>query len=365
MIFGEEYIEKSAIVQFNSAMSQYYSIKGALMPDAHKGYGLPIGGVVATEGVIVPSWVGYDIGCGCSSFKTPWSANELSRDMRVHIYKKINQQVPVGFERHKNAQDWDNSDIPRTDFLNDIFRNGGSNQLNTLGGGNHFIEVGADEFGMIWVSLHSGSRGVGHKTATKYMKIAGGGKAKEGHFPLMVESQDAKDYITDMKFCLEFALENRKRMIQTVVTIISEVLGEKEYCYDMSNLINRNHNHAELTKKGLWIHRKGATHADKGYLGVIPANMKDGVFIVKGKGNKDSLNSSSHGAGRLLGRKVAKQTLDINEFKNIMVGIVSNADHSTLDESPMAYKDIHVVLGLQKNLIDVLHHIRPLINVKG
>ena len=133
---------------------------------------------------------------------------------------------------------------------------------------------------------------------------------------------------------------------------------------DWEHLINRNHNHAE-EKDGLWIHRKGATHAEDGMMGVIPGNMRDGSFIVRGKGNPDSLYSSSHGAGRVIGRKQAKRELDLEDFKLTMKGVTAMVGEDTLDESPMAYKDIFEVMRLQADLVDMIHHITPIVNVKG
>lgn len=194
------------------------------------------------------------------------------------------------------------------------------------------------------------------------MKLASGdGKAREGHFGFDVETKDGKDYITDLDFCLEFALANRMNMIYRVIDVVDR------YCEGVaigSSLINRNHNHAEL-KDGLWIHRKGATHADAGMMGVIPGNMKDGSFIVRGLGNPDSLWSSSHGAGRVMGRKEAKRVLNMDDFEKSMKGITALVNKDTLDESIFAYKDIYDVMRLQAGLVEVVAHPRPIINIKA
>ena len=174
-------------------------------------------------------------------------------------------------------------------------------------------------------------------------------------------TQAGKDYITDINYALQFALLNRAEMIQRVEKIM------KRYAKghgDWDGLINRNHNHAEL-KDGLWIHRKGATHAEKDMMGVIPGNMRDGSFIVKGKGNPESLYSSSHGAGRVLGRRAAKETLKMEDFKESMKGIKARVEAATIDESPAAYKNIFEVMDQQKELVDVIHHVKPIINIKG
>ena len=194
------------------------------------------------------------------------------------------------------------------------------------------------------------------------MRLASGdGKVREGHYGLRTDSDDGRAYINDMEWALKFALENRKKIMERVIDAISIHCDGGWLGRD---LINRNHNHADK-KDGLWIHRKGATHAEKGMMGVIPGNMRDGSFIVCGKGNPDALWSSAHGAGRVLGRKRAKQELSVDEFKDTMEGITAKVGDSTLDESPMAYKDIFEVMRLQADLVDICGHIRPIINVKG
>ncbi|MBN1956881.1 MAG: RtcB family protein [Desulfuromonadales bacterium] len=358
-IFARD-IEPLALEQFYSALSQEYSVRGALMPDAHVGYSLPIGAVIATNGVILPAWVGYDIGCGMCAVPTSFAPDAI-RNNAEGIFSGIYRSIPVGFNHNQKPSAWDCSQLPRTGFLDALFRKNGLNQLGSLGSGNHFIEIGADEEQRLWIIIHSGSRNLGHATATHYMKLAAGGKAREGHFGFSTHSKEGKDYIKDLAFCLEFALANRYEIIRRVVRDI------QHYCSgeaDWKQLINRNHNHTE-EKDGLWIHRKGATHAEKGMLGVIPGNMRDGSFIVKGKGNKEALWSSSHGAGRVMGRKAAKRQIKLKQFSDSMVGIVAKVDRQTLDEAPFAYKNIDEVMRLQKDLVTVLHRVRPIINIKG
>lgn len=349
-----------ALAQFNSAMAEDFAVKGALMPDTHAGYALPIGAVVATKGVVVPAWVGYDIGCGMCAVKTNLKRDDLE-GKHQEIFDALYEVIPVGFNKRSKPIGFQTK-IKPTEAGKDIYnKKAGDHQLGTLGGGNHFIEIGYDEKDCVWVTIHSGSRGVGHGIATHYMKLAGGGKAREGHFPLSVDSQEGKDYIQDLAFGLEFALANRKTMMGEVGSVLDNVLKREVYT---STFINRNHNHAEL-KDGLWIHRKGATHAEKGMLGVIPGNMRDGCFIVEGKGNPDALCSSSHGAGRVLGRRAAKEQLDFNEFAEEMQGVTALVKAGTLDESPMAYKNIFEVMEQQKDLVKVIAYVKPLINIKG
>jgi len=356
-----EVLEQGAIDQFIDFMEQPWVVKGALMPDAHTGYSLPIGAVIACNGMVSPQAVGYDIGCGMCALQTGFKVSEIQDNAKA-IFNQIYRDVPVGFNHNKVDAEWSN--IPTmTEATAKIFSKNGLRQLGTLGGGNHFIEIGVDEHDFVWIIVHSGSRGIGHAVASYYMGVASGdGKAREGVYGLSTESQEGKDYITDLNFCLEFALENRKQIIQRVVKSIQHV-GLVQTEID-GHFINRNHNHAEL-KDGLFIHRKGATQAEKGMMGVIPGNMRDGSFIVVGKGNEDSLCSSSHGAGRVLGRKEAERVLDMDKFTESMQGITAKVSKDTLDESAFAYKDIFEVMRLQKDLVDVVAHVKPIINIKG
>ena len=356
-------IDGKTLNQFYEAMKYDWAIKGALMPDAHLGYDMPIGGVIAVKDHIIPSFVGYDIGCGMCAVKTTAKKEDIYKHAK-DIFEGIYQRIPVGFKhREKPYSDVsiDIVDWKATKWFEDMFyETGGLNQIGTLGGGNHFIEIGYDEEDSVWIIVHSGSRNIGHKTASHYMKIERLNQKKKGwRKALDVSSQNGQDYIQDMTFCLNFALENRYSMIKEVQKVINEYS-------DSSGLfiINRNHNHAE-EKDGVWIHRKGATHAEKGMLGVIPGNMRDGAFIVMGLGNPDSLYSSSHGAGRVSSRKEAKKNLKMENFTKEMEGITAKVTEGTLDESRGAYKDIFEVMELQKDLVEVLHHVKPIINVKG
>lgn len=360
-IFAEA-IENEALKQFESAMQQPFAVRGALMPDAHLGYSLPIGAVVATDGIVLPSWVGYDIGCGMCALPTSYKA-EAVREKSREIFNGIYKVVPVGFLHNVRDTEWPEGEVlPRSKKLEEIFAKNGLRQIGSLGGGNHFIEIGADEFGKVWVVIHSGSRGVGHATATHYMKLASGdGRAREGHFGFSTQSKEGKNYIKDLAFCLAFALENRQEMMRRIVGVLdSHIVGDVYW----QELINRNHNHVEL-KDGLWIHRKGATQAEQGMMGVIPGNMRDGSFIVRGKGNPEALWSSSHGAGRVLGRNEAKRILTLDSFSETMVGIAAVVTRKNIDESPFAYKDIFSVMAQQSEMVEVVGHVRPIINIKG
>lgn len=361
-----EVLEDSALEQFNNAMAQGFVVQGALMPDAHTGYTLPIGAVVACKDVVVPAYVGYDIGCGMIAFRTRYVREEIEANADS-IREVIYSRIPVGFKKHESpiGETMDSSRL--TPAGQAMFeKRGGMVNLGTLGGGNHFIEIGHDEADNVWIVIHSGSRGAGHGIAGMYMELAANGESnKEGHYPLHSDSKDGRNYINDMNWMLEFALLNRRLLVGQVMECISRtgcLAGDRTNTIEF---INRNHNHAELNIDGLWIHRKGATHAEKDMMGVIPGNMRDGSFIVRGKGNPESLFSSSHGAGRVMSRKQARKEIDVDDFVKSMDGISARVGKDKIDEAPAAYKDIFEVMKLQEDLVEVVHHIKPIINIKG
>ena len=346
--------------------------------------------------MIFPAYVGYDIGCGMCAVKLDITSDEL--DLHA-IKEEILQDIPIGHHKQKMAQSSDNLS-PCTKFALSVLNSLGKFQLGTLGGGNHFIELGVGSDEKVWIVIHSGSRGFGKIVAEHYMKLACAksidtkelenqfevknsnfkehnpqqfeiAKAKflqkelekhlktnlEEHYGFTIDSIDGLEYIKDMNCALEFALINRKMMIEK----IKNILGNPQELL----FINKNHNHAIIDEDGFVLHRKGATGAETGEYGVIPGNMKDGSFVVIGKGCEESLCSSSHGAGRVLSRMQAKKTLSLDEFHSDMTGIITNHNDDTIDESPKAYKNIFEVMELQKDLVDVVEHIKPILNIKG
>lgn len=370
-----ENIEAEALEQFHSAMANEHAVQGALMPDAHAGYSLPIGGVVATKGAVFPAWVGYDQGCGMCAIPTSIRMRDLV-PYHTAIFEEIYKRIPTGFSHHQRNlgrnfevrnSDFDHTKVPHTPMLTKLWNDfGGYEQIGTLGGGNHFIEIGYDSSepnGTVWIVLHSGSRGIGWNAARHYMCVASDSdKPLEGHYPFLEGTKNYNDYLMDMNFCLEYALANRKLLLKYVFDVMVAILPDM--VFDWNRLINRNHNHATL-RNGLWIHRKGATHAEEGMLGVIPGTMAFGSFIVRGKGNPESLWSSSHGAGRVMSRGKAKRQLSLEDFKKSMEGITAPVCEQTLDEAPKAYKDPMEVMELQRDLVDKIVHIKPLISIKG
>lgn len=344
-------IEWSARNQIYACLAEESLIKLAIMPDVHAGYDLPIGGVALLNGMISPSYVGYDIGCGMCSVNTGQPAESFKSELK-NIYDEIIKDIPTGFScltSSNRALEYN----PKHDMPKDIkarIQDKAVMQMGTLGGGNHFIEIGENTEGKLCVTVHSGSRNVGHTIGDYYMK--------QGRmFP--VASELGLMYKADLDFALEWALLNRITMIRTVLNILGMPF------INSMPFINENHNHAEILAEGV-LHRKGATPADKGQKGIIPANMRDGVFITVGTGNKEFLSSASHGCGRTMGRNVAKKTLDYDKFVASMAGIVCSTDRSILDEAPDAYKDPDYVIKAQEGVvINVIDHIRPLINIKA
>jgi tRNA-splicing ligase RtcB len=215
----------------------------------------------------------------------------------------------------------------------------------------------------LWLVIHSGSRGVGHKVAQHYMQQASGSNREfECTAPLHVDEPEGKEYANVLQFGQDFALLNRLEMAKTVTEVLREVLGQDELDYEL--WVNQHHNHAIKTEDG-YIHRKGATPASKGEQGVIPANMRDGTILVEGLGDANFLYSSSHGAGRCLSRTRAKASLDLATFKKQMSGVVGTVNERTLDEAPDAYKPIDSVMKAQQTSVRELKRLKPLINWKG
>ena len=355
-----EDIEPEALKQIKDVASLDIVKKLAIMPDVHTGYDLCIGGVALVDGHISPSFVGYDIGCGMCFVNTGIKTEDIfkTKKERKKVADEIYKNIPVGKSIRKKPLDY----RPFKSASGDKNLDKKVNQklyhsLGTLGSGNHFIEIGENLNGEVCITIHSGSRNIGHSIASYYMK--------KGRF-LPVDNYWGQAYIHDMNFALQYALDNRLTMMKQIL----EILGftEKEINKIMKKtLINENHNHAVITEEGV-LHRKGATPADEGQLGIIPANMKDGVYITVGLGNKEFLSSASHGAGRVLSRRKAKEMIDIKDFKKIMemADIVANVSESTKDEAPFAYKDINTVINLQKGVVvDVVDVVKPLINIKG
>jgi len=350
----------------------------AIMPDVHSGYGMPIGGVLATENVILPYAVGSDVGCGMIAQRT--SLQEISREQLIKIVEEIKKAIPVGFDHNVKAQD--ERLMPETYDMDCgkypiVEREWDSalHQLGTMGSGNHFLEIQKGNDGYIWIMIHSGSRNVGKQVCDYYNKVAielnnkwYSSVPKEWQLAFLpLNSEEGQDYLREMQWCVEFALANRKLMLDKIDKIFWEVTGE----IDFDEPINIAHNYARMEHhygRDVMVHRKGATFAGKGNIGIIPGSQGTKSYIVEGLGNRESFNSCSHGAGRIMGRKVAQRTLNLEDEvrkmdeQGIIHGMKTVED---LDESISAYKDIDTVMDQQKDLVKILVELKPLAVIKG
>ncbi|MCK4539524.1 RtcB family protein [Candidatus Parcubacteria bacterium] len=368
-------IEEGAMRQVKNIANHPYAFHHvAIMPDAHEGYGMPIGGVMAVKDAIIPNAVGVDIGCGVCAQKT--LIKEIDADTIKSIMSEIRKVIPLGFNRHKTRQD---------ENLMPALSNGmfcvnkewdmACKSLGTLGGGNHFIEIQKSNEGYIWIMLHSGSRNLGKKVADYYNKSAIEHCRKKNQLELVkqelaylpMDSDIGKSYFKEMNFCLDYALANRKLMMKRIKDIILNIIPSTKY----EEFINIAHNYASKEfhfGEDVIVHRKGATKAEIGQLGIIPGSQGSKSYIVKGLGNKESYNSCSHGAGRKMGRKQAIRELDLEEEikkldeKGVIHSIRTKRD---LDEASSAYKDIDMVMKNQEDLIEIIISLNPIAVVKG
>lgn len=366
--------EEGALSQARNLARLPFAFKHiCLMPDAHQGYGMPIGGVLATVNNVIPNAVGVDIGCGMCAVRT--SLTGIGRDQLKALLNEIRRAVPVGFTHHKQRQD--QSLMPELKGrLTVVEREYGSatRQIGTLGGGNHFIEIQKGDDGRIWIMIHSGSRNIGKQVADHYNKTAvrlnersGGQIPKQWELAFLpVDSDQGRQYLSEMKYCVDFALANRRLMMERIKEIVSEATGAV-----FEPMINIAHNYARMEShfgKEVLVHRKGATSARPGETGIIPGSQGTPSYIVQGLGNNESFSSCSHGAGRRMGRNEARHSLDLDwereklEGQGILHSIRTRED---LDEASGAYKDIEQVINEQLDLIKPVVKLYPLAVVKG
>ena len=351
----------------------------ALMPDAHLGKGATVGSVIPTLHAIIPAAVGVDIGCGMIAVRTQYSLKDLPKD-RKSLREDIERAIPLS-AGHNNRRVLATAE-PRIAELKKLAAKAGFSpgqylakwelQLGSLGSGNHFIEVCADETDAVWLFLHSGSRGVGNKIAQHHIGIAQYVTRKRGTtLPdpdlayLEEGTSEFRRYIEELRWAQHFALLNREEMMDRVITQFGHWVGghvkERER-------INCHHNFTQQEThygKSVWVSRKGAIRAEPGDLGLIPGSMGTASYVVEGLGNPASLNSSPHGAGREYSRNAARKTFSLEELKRAMHGIEFRASEAFIDEIPAAYKPIDVVMKDAADLVTVRHKLRQLINVKG
>lgn len=375
-------IEDGALAQAKNLANLPFVFRHiAIMPDAHQGYGMPIGGVMATQGVIVPNAVGVDIGCGMCAVKT--SLKNLNRETIKKIMGGssenkggIRSSVPVGFNHHKKNQDekW----MPEPNDYTPIVKaqySSALKQVGTLDGGNHFIEIQKGSDGYTWLMIHSGSRNIGYRVAKHYNGVAIDLNEKwhsivpkkwELAF-LPFDSDEGQTYRKEMEYCVDFALSSRQLMMERVKESVSAICPDAKY----GEIINIAHNYAAMEhhfKKNVMVHRKGATKAQIGQLGIIPGSQGTASYIVEGLGNKESFESCSHGAGRKMGRKQAQRELDFDKEKKRLddLGVIHSVrNKEDLDEAAGAYKDISTVMANQTDLVEIKVELKPLAVIKG
>ena len=384
-----ETVEDGAMEQIMHLANFHFAFHHiAIMPDCHQGYGMPIGGVMATKNVIIPNAVGVDIGCGMCAVKTPWTiGTDISLETIKRIMGKIREQIPVGFKHQSTKQSEEL--MPSLLSLESAFKNNYENsickqeysnareQLGTLGGGNHFIEIQKDTQADVWIMIHSGSRNLGKKVADYYGDLAiklnkkwGSGTPVSWELAYLPFGEEVtNNYIGEMNYCVEFALANRKLMLENIANIFDKEISWRKI--DLTKMINIAHNYARMEHhfdQDVMVHRKGATSARDGEIGIIPGSQGTKSYIVRGKGNKDSFESCSHGAGRKMGRKEAERTLNLEaeikilDDQGIIHGIETKED---LDEASGAYKDINQVMTNQADLVEIVTELSPIAVIKG
>lgn len=361
----------------------------AAMPDVHLGKGATVGSVIPTKGAIIPVAVGVDIGCGMCAVKTSLTADNLPDNLKK-LRLEIEKGIPVGNGR---GGQWGRDDILKTSerrwvgMKDDLFditeRHPGivnfdrlrpSDQLCTLGGGNHFIEICLDTEGNVWFMLHSGSRGIGNKIGSYFIT-----RAKEEmdrnfiqladrDIAYLVEGTDLfDDYVLGVSWAQEYARINRELMMNQLIKIVATHPGIREFSTD-EMVVNCHHNYVEQEHhygSNVYLTRKGAVRAREGDLGIIPGSMGAKSYIVRGKGNRESFHSCSHGAGRRFSRTRARNEFSLQDHIDATEGVECRKDPAVIDETPAAYKDIDAVMASQTDLVEVVATLKQVLCVKG
>lgn len=358
----------------------------ALMPDAHFGKGSSVGTVIPTKGAVIPAAVGVDIGCGMIAVRTQFTKDDLDPTIvdrsLLALRFAIEEAIPVSAGNYNDANSlrrWYAASKIR--LLEEMAGNRRVDlahsphwreQLGTLGGGNHFIELCLDEENRVWLFLHSGSRGVGNKIAQKHIKIAQK-LCKTWHIELADKEHaylpegvpQFQAYINELQWAQHFAHLNRAEMMDRFAHVFGQWIGAAVVEEDR---INCHHNYTEqerISNEDVWLTRKGAINAHYGIKGVIPGSMGTRSYVVTGKGNKSGLYSAPHGAGRLFSRNEARKRFTAGDLAKRMEGIEYRHGEAWVDEIPDAYKDIDIVMADAADLVDITHTLRQILNVKG
>ena len=391
---GEVPVEAAALAQLrNIARMPFVFRHVAAMPDVHLGIGATVGSVVAARGAIVPAAVGVDIGCGMEAVRTALGASDLP-DSLGSVRSAIEAAVPHGRTHHGGRGDrgaWSEPPKPvaeawlrvggderyrrLVELHPKVDRNAAPEQhLGTLGTGNHFIELCLDEAERVWVMLHSGSRGIGNRIGTYFIERA---KREAERFGVELPDPDLAylpessplfaEYVAAVGWAQDYAAANRAAMLRATTAAIEGALG-RELQAGQEEAISCHHNYVARERhfgEDVLVTRKGAVNASAGRLGIIPGSMGKRSYIVRGKGNPDSFESCSHGAGRAISRGEAKRRFTLADLRSQTEGVECRKDEGVLDEIPGAYKDLDLVMAAQADLVDVVHTLRAVLTVKG
>lgn len=369
----KESVEPKAIEQLlNTATLPFVFKHIAAMPDVHLGIGATIGSVIATKGAISPAIVGVDIGCGMMAVKTNLNYKLVQNNI-AKIRHSIERSIPVGFENNRritteveNWAGWINAPTES--------RKKALEQLGSLGGGNHFIEICLDIENNVWIMLHSGSRGIGNILARQHIDIA---KSLMEKYHITLADPDLayfaektlefEAYMKDLTWSQEYAFENRKEMMRRVLKDLSYAVNNQ---VPVERLFEVNCHHNYVAKEfhfnsNVLITRKGAVRARKEDFGIIPGSMGTKSYIVKGLGNEESFCSCSHGAGRKMSRTKARDIFTKEDLSKQTLGVECRKDDGVLDEIPGAYKDIDEVMENQKDLVEIVYTLKQIMCIKG
>ena len=356
----------------------------AAMPDVHLGIGATIGSVIATHKAIIPAAVGVDIGCGMVAARLSITGNDLDEKALKKVFDQITRDVPVGRGQHADdrvlvdaARPFEPGLKALTDRHPQLRKAFGkfskwTNQMGTLGGGNHFIEVCLDESDQVWVMLHSGSRGIGNAIADYFIQLA---RKDMERWMIQLPDRDLayfpegtehfNDYVEAVHWAQEYAMANRQAMLDLVLDALARhlppftVTTEAVNCHH--NYVAKEHHYGA----DVWVTRKGAIRAREGDLGIVPGSMGARSYIVRGKGNAESFCSSAHGAGRRMSRTAAEKHFTEADLEAQTAGVICRKDKGVLDEIPGAYKDIDQVMANQRDLTEILHTLKQVVCVKG
>jgi len=353
----------------------------AAMPDVHLGIGATVGSVIPTRQAIIPAAVGVDIGCGMMAARLSLTGNELDEAALKKVFGQITRDVPVGFDQHRDPRDsakrFKKSLARIMEKHPGIGKRVGRNshwaqQLGTLGGGNHFIEICLDESDRVWAMLHSGSRGIGNAIGSYFIELARNDSMKNNvqlpdrdlaYFPEGARHFD--DYVEAVGWAQDYARANREEMMDLVLDAMHRHLPSFEVT---DEAVNCHHNYVEPEEhygERVWLTRKGAIRAREGELGIIPGSMGARSYIVRGKGSRESFHSCAHGAGRLMSRGAAQKKFSLEDLRTQTQGVICRKDKGVIDEIPGAYKNIDEVMANQSDLVDVVHTLKQVVCVKG